>query len=82
VKIIRGADSERLAIHARSVLKGLEDYDRRHPQYAKPRDCGSYSAVFPILCDECGETFWARDQYSSHKRCNKGQPGMGFGGSS
>jgi formylmethanofuran dehydrogenase subunit E len=32
-----------------------------------------HTARFPVICDDCGETFWANDPYATHSKCSKGR---------
>lgn len=68
------------ASHARSLLRAIEKNDLKFPMQANPRGIARHTAHHPILCDDCGVTFWSRDEYGTHVAC-KGTPkqfGAGF----
>lgn len=80
MKIIYGIAHSEIPAHARKVIRALDAEDERHPnRYTKPRGIPRHLAKFPVTCDECGETFWANDEYASHARCKGGdKPRVGF----
>lgn len=73
LRIIMGEEKFATERHARTLMRSLEKHDHRHPTTVKPRGVSSHTAQFPLLCSECGATYWSRDEYASHMSC-KGSP--------
>lgn len=79
MKIIFGKDNQAISDHAQSMLKAMEKDSIRHPlAYMAPKGVAYHTAQNPIFCDDCGETYWARDQYAAHVGCRKGKGKTGF----
>lgn len=80
LRVVFGEERGVVADHAKSLLKALAKSEMQFPSRAKPRGIAHHTAHFPILCDDCGQTFWSRDEFGSHLGC-KGAPksfGAGF----
>lgn len=73
MKIIMGEEGHVLEAHAKQMIRSLEKYEIKHPTQAKPRGVANHAAHFPLLCTECGLSYWSRDEYASHIGC-KGVP--------
>ena len=79
MKIIWGRDSGVLAAHAKAVQKACEARDHKpDAREVKPKGVAAHLAKFPVLCDDCGETFWANDQWANHTGCRGVKRGTGF----
>lgn len=73
--IIIGADSLTRAEHARTVITKIaqQEADPSHPHRALPMGVAHHLARYPRICDDCGLTYWSRDEWGSHIMC-KGVP--------
>lgn len=80
MKIIMGQSRSAIEEHAKKVLLALDREEERHPHRTnvQPRGVATYAARHPVVCDDCGETFWANDPYASHPKCKKGRGEIGF----
>jgi len=80
MKILMDDSREVRAEHAKAVVKALDDADVKDPRRAVPQGIAFHTAHYPILCDDCGSTYWSRDPYASHLRCPGGaKQRAGFG---
>lgn len=79
LKIVFGVERAEIEKHARSLLRAQEEYESKNPFRATPRGIAFYASHFPISCDDCGKTFWGRNEWAAHPGC-KGTPEkkMGF----
>ena len=66
--------------HAKCWFKAKEAANHKNPSvdYADLYGIPKHTARFPVVCDDCGETFWANDPYSVHSKCSKGHNRVGF----
>ena len=80
MKIIVGQNRSDIEEHAKKVLRAIAAYELRHPRAENivPRGIPTHAARFPVVCDDCGDTFWANDPYASHRKCSKGRERIGF----
>jgi hypothetical protein len=77
MKIIFGVSSFDVERHAAAVIRQINN--EKHNNFdPKPRGVAHTLAVMPVLCDDCGCTFWARDPYASHIGCRGFRKGAGF----
>lgn len=78
VKIIIDRASEGAEAHAREAVAKINaaGFDPYNP---RPVGVAHHSALYPNTCDECGETFWARDQWATHRKCKTTSGNLGFG---
>lgn len=61
--------SEDIAEHAKKVLKAIDAYEERYPRHAPAKGISNHLAQFAKLCDDCGNTYWSRDEYGMHIGC-------------
>lgn len=76
-------DRETVFEHAQKVIKAQEEWLYKHrPGQINPRGVAVHMTLHPIKCDDCGETYWSRDEYGSHISCKGPRPkqAAGFGG--
>lgn len=81
LSIIQTDSVSRITEHARATVKYISDkeFDRHNPNGAgKPLGIPVYAAKYPVVCDDCNETYWANDPYASHVRCRGNLRGAGF----
>jgi formylmethanofuran dehydrogenase subunit E len=65
--------------HARQLIVKINERENKDVYDPKPKDVAHHSAVTPVLCEECGETFWSKNRYSeNHIDCKGPQKGIGF----
>ena len=68
MKIIWGLDRNRLEATAKEQLIAQKRAELRNGA-VMPQDVAVHTAKYPNLCDECGITFWAADQWATHAPC-------------
>ena len=73
LRIVIGAHSADISEHAVRVIEARKRNEDRHPLHAIPIGVAAHLTRYPIVCDDCGETFWAADQYASHAKCKRGR---------
>jgi len=81
VDIILGSSAIDRTEHARRVVRKIEqqETDPQYPKQAKPIGIADHLARFPHVCDDCGDTYWDRDEYGmSHLGCKGLKKGTGF----
>lgn len=79
MKILVDRTNEGVDDHARDVVAHLTKMSRKPSVHdVRPIGIAHYRAQFPIECEECGLTFWARDPFASHRGCKGEQKGTGF----
>ena len=79
MKIILEPHAEDISNHARLMLRAIHKDDMENPRDAKPRVASVNAAVYPHTCDDCGGTYWDRDEWGhSHIGCDNGNKKMGF----
>lgn len=79
--IILGASAVDRTEHARRVLKKIaaQEENPHSPRQANPIGIASHLARFPHVCDDCGETYWDRDEYGvAHLGCRGLRRATGF----
>lgn len=79
--IIIGASAIDRSEHAKHVVRKIlaQESDPKYPRQASPIGVAAHLARFPHTCDDCGETYWDRDEYGhSHLGCRGVRKGMGF----
>jgi len=66
--------------HAKKFFRAKREREMRHPDPANMELYGiaGHTTRYPIICDDCGETYWASDPYAAHPRCRKGKDRVGF----
>lgn len=83
MKIIFGTDTYAIERHAKAVVSALDRDNIRYPNQAVPKGVAFHLTRFPNTCDECGNTFWANNQWATHLGCpgsgDKKEAGFGFG---
>ena len=60
------------SLHARKLVKRIEAARLEDSIEPNPIGVATYSARFPNVCDDCGETYWSADRYASHPKCKSG----------
>lgn len=78
LRIIFGTTRAELEEHAKEHLLSQRAYDKKNPHRVQPRGVPYHLTQYPLLCDDCGETYWSRDEYGAHLKCNKGKGATGF----
>lgn len=83
LKILIDRRDGRIATHAKKMQKKMEEYeDRAHwtpHDHVNPLGVPSHLAIFPVRCDDCGETYWANSPWAEHQRCRGVRSKAGFG---
>ena len=56
--------------HAKNMIKFHQQraFKSHEPQ---PLGIPVHTALHPIICDDCGDTYWANDPYASHRKCSR-----------
>lgn len=80
MKIIIDVGKSGIEAHAKKVLRARELYLERHPHAENivPRGIATHAARYPVICDDCGVTFWANDPYAAHQKCSAKNGKVGF----
>jgi hypothetical protein len=73
MKIVFDEGKLPISEHAQMIVRALGREDNKYPGRAKPLGVAHHTARFPIVCTDCGVTYWSRDEYASHIGC-KGEP--------
>lgn len=73
MKILIDSKITETAEHARSLLKAIEEQQKKRPWEIMPRGIPYHTSVYPLRCDDCDKTFWSKDSYGVHIGC-KGAP--------
>lgn len=68
----------RVEAHARRLIREQREREFNHLDAVAPIGIANHSVLFPVICDDCGETFWAHDLYATHQGCKKKSSGIGF----
>lgn len=69
MKIIFGESRDAIAEHARKYFEARDKSNERYPDEMRPKGIAYHTARFPIVCEDCGETYWANDPYTAHTKC-------------
>ena len=69
LRIIFDISNEEIAEAARRNLRARHKEEERHPGSHRPLGVASHTARFPVVCEECEETFWAASPYALHRQC-------------
>lgn len=75
MRIIMDARSENISEHARKIVNEAKMKNN------SPYGIAKHSAQVPSVCEDCGKTYWHRDDeyvYFPHVGCEAGKKGMGF----
>lgn len=79
MKILVDRVNEGVEEHAQAVVAELRKQGLKPSIHnLAPIGVAHTRAKFPIECDDCGEMYWARDPYGSHRGCRGEQKGAGF----
>lgn len=78
MKILWGHDSGDTARHAKNLIRAIQRYQDKQVTEPKPKDVPNHMAQHPLICDDCGETYWSRDQWGSHITCKGVKKEIGF----
>lgn len=78
MKILFDNSGDEASHHAKRIIKSLESHADVYPHLAVPKGVAHHSAQYPLMCDDCGETYWSRDQYGSHIGCRGERKEIGF----
>jgi len=76
MKIIFSQPGDEIADHAKKLIIEAEQRSKH------PRGIARHSAQVAQLCDDCGDTFWHRDDeygWFTHIGCKKKKDDNGFG---
>lgn len=76
--IYANRNQETTSEHAARLIRSLQEYEDKYPHAASPRNVSDYAAVFPVICDNCGDTFWANSPHAIHPRCRGTRSQFGF----
>lgn len=71
MKIIYGDNRSTVTEHAATVVKKIQqqEADPSYPKHAMPIGIAHHLALYPKACDECGVTYWSKDEWGSHIGC-------------
>lgn len=80
MRILLGPDAVDRTEHARHVIKKItkQESDPQYPKNAVPIGIAQHLARYPNQCDDCGQTYWGKDEYSSHLGCRGPIKNTGF----
>ncbi len=81
MRIITDAEGVSSEDHAKKIVQAIRQHEltpRHSPRDIMPIGISKYQAHFPIMCDDCGETYWSRDEYGSHLGCKGVTRNTGF----
>jgi hypothetical protein len=78
MKIIFGNNKFEIEDHAKKVMKSIEKEELKFPRRVIPIGVAIHTVRYPLICDDCGETYWSRDEYGSHIKCNHKKSYTGF----
>jgi len=69
LQIIIEKDDTTTVEHAKAYARVL--YDARGVNTYEPNSKGValHLAQCPTVCDDCGEDYWARNEYAAHRGC-------------
>lgn len=66
--------------HARTLVRKIEENNLEATHKPKPRGVPHYAAVLPEVCEDCGKTYWTRNEWTSHIGCAGAPPKGGAAG--
>lgn len=78
VKLVFGLERSRIADHAQKLLIAQVKFDWKNPHNVIPLGIPAHAVRYPVVCDECGMTFWANDPYAWHRKCSAKKNATGF----
>jgi hypothetical protein len=80
LKVIVHDNISQAESHAQAYFRARREMNMRRPHVDNMDLYGiaQHTTRYPIICDDCGETYWANDPYAEHIKCRKGKAKAGF----
>lgn len=70
LRIVMGGGHRSHAEHAQMMVRKIEALQERSPHHhPRPKGIALHQAVYPSLCEDCGETYWSREEWTNHIGC-------------